>query len=230
MLSCKNNKMKESLSMLLGFALLLSFFAPYVSAASPDAVIPEGTRLNLQLNKNLSTRANSEGDSFTAVVTTPVYSGDRIIIPKGGVVNGSIARILRPGKFQKNAVMNLSFQSIDVPGRGQVPIVATLINVDPRATGSVGPEGTMGGDRSVSGNIARVLVPGLLGAGIGTLAGRSRGTAAIGAGIGATIGLGGILLTSGQDIECRRGAMLVIELNRPLTIPAEEDDTAIRNH
>jgi hypothetical protein len=226
MLSCKNVGMKEFISVPLGLALLLAFGTPLISAAPPDAVIPEGTQISLQLNTNLSTRANSEGDAFTAVVTKPVYVGDRIIIPKGGVVNGSIARLLRPSRFKGKAVMNLSFQSIDIPGRGQVALMATLISVDPKGIGDIHSEGGIEGRTSAGSDIGSVLVPGLIGAGIGTLAGNRRG-AVIGAGIGAGVGLAALFSSNGKDIEIRRGSMLVIELNRPLPIPAEEPDTAI---
>ena len=220
--------MKKSFGFPLGSALLLALFATSIFPAASDAVLPEGTQLTLQLNKNLSTRANREGDPFTAVVTVPVYLGDRMIIPKGSVVNGSISRILRPGRFKGKAVMNLLFQSIDIPGRGQIPIVATLIKMDPEGNGSIHSEGSVEGEGSQTTDIGRVLTPGLIGAGIGILAGGGKG-AAIGGGIGAAIGLTAVFTSRGKDLEVHRGSTLDIALDRPLMIPSEGDDSAFRN-
>src|SRR5436309_11469122 len=72
-------------------------------------IIPEGTHISLQLNDHLSTKLNNEGDTFTATVTVPVSQGDRIVIPKGSVVSGSVSRILRPGRFRGKAIMNVVF-------------------------------------------------------------------------------------------------------------------------
>jgi hypothetical protein len=217
--------MREFLSAALGFLLMLFNFMPSASLASVDAVIPAGKRLSLQLNKDLSTKVNSEGDLFTAVVTAPYLLGDWAVIPKGSVVNCSISRIIRPGGFTGRSMMNLLFQSIDIPGRGQFPISATLTSVVPQGNSGVHVEGGMEGRSPVSGDMAKILVPGMIGAVIGRSVGRGNG-AVIGAGVGTALGIMAVLVDSGKDIEVHRGSTLVIELNRPLTIPAEGEVAA----
>jgi type IV secretion system protein VirB10 len=169
------------------------------------------------LNDHLSTKTSSEGDAFTAVVMKPVFLGDRMVIPRGSSVEGSISRILRPGRFKGKAVLNLLFHSITVPGRGQVPIVATLIKVDAAGSEDVHPEGSIEGKSSKRGDAAKVITPGLVGAGIGTLAGGGKG-AGIGAGVGVAIGLASVFTSRGEDIEVPKGSTLDIALDRPLTL------------
>ena len=82
--------MKQCCSLSMSCALLLVFFLPQVSLAAGDAILPEGTRIRLQLNEGISTKANGEGDPFKAIVTEPVYTADRVVIPKGSYVTGSI--------------------------------------------------------------------------------------------------------------------------------------------
>jgi hypothetical protein len=229
MLTCDNHSMKQHFSHWRGFALLLILIVPLRSLAASDTILPEGTRISLQLNKHLSTKTNSEGDSFTAVVTTPVTLGDRIVIPKGSVVTGSISRLLRPGRFKGKAVMNLLFQSISLPGRNRdIPIVATLIRIDPEKNSGIRSEGSIEGESSTKSDIGKVLAPGLAGAGIGTLAGGGKG-AGIGAGVGAVIGLATVFSSQGKDLEVPRGSTLDIALDRPLAIPPEGEDAALRN-
>jgi hypothetical protein len=228
MIECTYNKMKRSFRLALIPILLLVLLAPSISQASPEATLAEGTRLTLQLNKTLSTRANRVGDSFTAVVTTAVNLGERMVIPKGTVVNCNISRIERPGRFQGKAQMNFLFQSVDIPGHRRIPIVATLVKVDPEGNIGVRSEGSIEGESSAAKTAGRILIPTLIGGGIGAVAGEGRG-AEIGAGVGAIIGLASVFSSGAKELEIRRGSTLDIELNRPLVIPAEDEDDAFRN-
>ncbi len=209
-------------------ALLLVNPALHPVCAASDIAVPEGTIIGLQLNNHLSTKTNSEGDSFTAVVTTPIFLDERIAIPKGSTVTGSISRILRPGRFKGKAVLNLLFQSIDIPGHGQLPIVATLVNIDSEGNESVHSEGGIEGEGSRKGDTAKVIVPGVAGAGVGTLAGGGKG-AGIGAGVGIAIGLASVFTSRGKDIELNKGATLEISLDRPLTLSSPGGNAANRN-
>jgi hypothetical protein len=220
--------MKELWNLALICVLMLALTSAQAFPAASDTILPEKTRITLQLNNQLSTRVNSEGDAFTAYVTAPILIGDRIVIPKGSVVTGSISRILRPGRFKGKAAMNLLFQSVTIPGHGQLPIVASLARMDSKGYGAIKSEGTVEGEDSEGNDIGRVLVPGIAGAGIGTLAGGAKG-AAIGSGVGAAIGLASVFATRGKEIEVRRGATLDILLDQPLTIPPEEGDAASEN-
>ena len=222
---CKNYKMKELRNPALVCVLMFALLVPQAFPAPADTILPQQTRITLQLNNDLSTKVNSEGDSFTAYVTTPVLIGDRIVIPKGSVVNGSISRILRPGRFKGKAVMNLLFHSVGIPGREQLPIVASLAGVNSQGHETIRSEGTVEGEGSEGNDIGRVVVPGVAGAGIGTLAGGAKG-AAIGSGVGAAIGLATVFATRGKEIEIRRGATLDILLDQPLTIPREDEDVS----
>lgn len=223
MMACKNSEMVNR-SVTMTCALLLFLVSlPRISPAA-DIIVPEGTRISLQLNDRISTAKNAEGDPFKAIVTEPVYVGDRIAIPKGSVVSGSISRIQRPGRFKGKAYVTLLPQSINIPGRGELPIVASLIPVD-RDGNRIDSEGTIQGKGSEGKDIATVLAPGVVGAGIGTLAGGGKG-AGIGAGIGIAAGLATVFSSRGKDIELKRGSSLEISLDRALSVPPEPEGAA----
>lgn len=222
---CKNGKMSRFVRTAMSAVLLLALLGQPTFAAT-DATLPEGTRISLQLNQHLSTKSNVEGDSFTALVIAPVYLGDRMVIPKGSYVYGSISRIIRPGRFRGKAGMYLLFQSISIPGRGQLSMIATPVRVDPEGASGIRSEGKIEGEGSEGSDVAKVLTPGLVGAGVGGLAGGGTG-AGIGAGVGVAIGLAAVFTSRGKDLEMRRGATLDISLDRPLTVPAEGE--AARN-
>jgi hypothetical protein len=83
------------------------------------------------------------------------------------------------------------------------------------------------GEGSEGSDIGRIVMPGIVGAGVGTLAGGGKG-AAIGGGIGAAIGLATVFATRGKEIEVPRGSSMDITLDKPLTIPPEEEGTAAK--
>ena len=220
-------KVAAGFGLMLALGISTACVTPASAQSSGEFTLPEGTRIVLQLNAHLSTRVNSEGDPFTANVIVPVYQGDHLIIPKGSVVTGSISRVQRPGRIKGKAVMNLLFQGIRVPGRGELPIVASLARVDQDGNGGVQSENTVKGEGSAGRDAARVLTPGLAGAGIGGLAGGGRG-AAIGAGVGAAVGLATVFTTRGKDLEMRKGSTMDIVLDRPLSLPLEVESRSTR--
>jgi hypothetical protein len=192
------------------------------TAAAGDLHLGEGTRLTLQLNDHLSTKLNAEGDSFTAEVIAPVVQGDRVVIPKGSIVRGTVSRVVRPGRFRGKAGLNVIFDSIRIPGRGEVPISAALASVDPDGNSGIGSEGTVEGLGSKGRDAGQIAKPGAVGAGIGALIGGGSG-AAVGGGVGAMVGLASVLTTRGKDIELRRGSALEIVLDRALVVAADLD-------
>ncbi len=196
---------------------------PIGAQTATEIVLPEGTRISLALNDDLSTKQNHQGDPFTATVTNPVYLRERVIIPKGSTVAGSVCRILRPGRFNGKAQMNLMFSSIRLADSSkELPITASLAP-PPDKEGNTKPqgEGTLTADGSKGKDVAKVAAPTISGAGLGGIVGGGKG-AAIGAGVGAAVGLASILAGRGKDLELRRGAAIDIQLDVPLTIPASE--------
>jgi hypothetical protein len=185
-----------------------------------EYVVPEGTRITLRLNDYLSTKLNSEGDIFTGEVVAPIYQGDKLLIPRGSTVTGSISRIVRPGRFKGKAVMNVIFHSIRIPGRGQTAVAASLAGVQSAGNQGVKAEGTIQGEGSKGRDAEKVAAPGLSGAGIGGIVGGGKG-AAMGGGIGAAVGLASVFATRGKDLEVRRGTTFDIVLDRPLVIAGE---------
>jgi hypothetical protein len=213
-------KMLQRCGLILAILSLAACPVAAEAQTAGEVTVAEGTRITLQLNEHLSTKLNSEGDTFTAMVSAPVLQGDRLVIPKGSIVSGSVSRVVRPGRFKGKAVMNLLFQSIRIPGRGQFPIVASLARVDPEGNSGVRSEGEIQGGGSAGTDVGRVMKPGLAGAGIGGLAGGGRGSA-IGAGVGTAIGLATVFATRGKDLEVRRGSTMDILLDRALSLPLE---------
>ncbi len=195
----------------LAMGLLLLPVAAAAQAGG-EITIPEGTRIICQLNDYLSTKVNNEGDSFTATVSEPVTIKDRIVIPKGSIVSGTVSRLLKPGRFKGKAAMNLLVSTLRIQGSPEMPIIASVTRVGDQAVegeGGVGPRGSKGKD------LAKIAAPTATGAGIGAIVAGGKG-AGIGAAIGAGIGI--FSAGGGSQIEIPRGTTMEIVLDRALTI------------
>ena len=208
----KNRKVSKFFILFIVPALIQIFsVAPDIFAE--DVRLPKGTQITLQLNDMLSTASNMEGDEFTASVSTPVYLGDQIVIPKGSVVTGSVSRILRPDRLKGKAVLDLMFQSIRVPGCKTADIAATLTRIDP-----AGNSGKQNGENFTEREKA---TGGTAKSGNPNIGVRGQSSGGKSAGIGASGGLPSVFNSQGDDLRIPRGTSMDITLDRPLTLIEE---------
>lgn len=110
--------MKKILS-LVAMAAFALFATPAVSGQSVTELIP-GTQVRLTLVNGLSTAVAHNGDPFTAVVSEPVFQGNRIILPAGTKIHGTVTHVDRPrmfSMFRGGAAMNINFTSIELESR-----------------------------------------------------------------------------------------------------------------
>jgi hypothetical protein len=191
---------------------LIQILGAAPNARAEDINLPKGTQITLQLSDTLSTAANMEGDEFTAAVSTPVYLGDRIVIPKGSVVTGSVSRILRPDRLKGKAVLDIMFQSIRVPGYKTANITATLTRID--SAGSSGKQNAENfTEREKPAGGAAKSEKKKIGIRQQTQDGKNTG-----AGVGASGGNPSVFNSQGNDVSIPRGASMYITLDRPLVL------------
>ena len=214
MKSCKNMEMKQTCMLIWSLVILQGIVWLPVCRAADRVIVPEGTQITLQLNKTLSTKENHEGDLFDTYVIESVYHNGQIVIPKGSTVSGSISRITRPGRFKGKAVMHLLFQSIQIPGHGEMSIHASLVRVDSDEDMDIHTESALEDKSSMQGDVGKMITPGLAGTGVGSLKENSKK-----AEIGGGIGLANIFWTRGKDLELYRGSTMDISLEQALKIP-----------
>lgn len=110
--------MKRVLTLAAAVALPLLLVTSVVYAQSAD-IIP-GTQVRVTLVNGLSTRVAHDGDPFTAVVAEPVFTGNRLLLPAGAKIHGTVRSVERPkwfSMFRGGAAMNVTFNSVEVESR-----------------------------------------------------------------------------------------------------------------
>src|SRR3990172_3628255 len=114
------------LALLVG-GLVLSFSiqclaqdAPEANAGAPTpsastVLVPEGEALVLELQDPLNTRTTRKGDIANLTVTTDVFAGGQIVIPRGSTVRATVIKAKRPGRIFGKATIRLQFDQLTLP-------------------------------------------------------------------------------------------------------------------
>ncbi len=187
---------------------------PFTVAAS--TVIP------VVLTSSISSKTAYVGEPVFTRSTYPIVVNNRIVIPVGTYVEGTITQVVRPGRIRGKAKLGLRFNSITLPSGVTKPFSGVLAGFAgngkegfKRQEGKIIGEGTKGKDAET------VLISGAEGAGIGSIAGIGSGHTGVGAAAGGAGGaLGGliwVLATRGKEIVLPRGTDVQLQLSRPLT-------------
>jgi len=130
-------------------------------AKSPPVTLPAGTRIALVLTHDIQSRSMHRGDDLYAQITSPVNSGNQMVIPPGTFVQGTVDKLQRRGG---RAELHLQSMSITFPD-GYVAPIAGPVTLE-------SDEGYAVKDPGPSRMIAFVTLP-AAGAGLGALIGHS---------------------------------------------------------
>jgi len=185
--------------------------------AGQKLTVPSGTRLAVVLENGISTRSAKAGDSLYFLTAFPVTQNNRIVIPVGSYLRGSLLESKRPGRVKGRGEFRLRLESLIFPNGYTVDLLAAPRSADSGGKETTDSEGKVTGSGGKGKDVGTVATTTATGAGIGAIAGGGKG-AGIGAGIGGLIGLGAVLFTRGPDAELPRGSTLDIEIERDLTL------------
>ena len=181
-------------------------------------LVPEGTRIQVRLESTLNSRTSRQGDRFTVRVVESVQVRGKEAIPVGTTVEGRVGEVRQAGRIKGRAEVNLSYERLIFPNGVSETIIASQAELDDTQEEDMDRrEGTVLGPSTRKRNAAEIGAGAAIGAGIGAIAGGRKG-AVIGAGAGGLIGLVDVLRRGGKEIEIPAGTLMVIRLDRPLTI------------
>jgi len=200
--------------------------APDENKSPANTIIAEGQSAKLSLQTRLHSKLNEVGDEVTAVLYEPVRAEDgRVAIPRGTEFIGRVTQVQAAKRPQKQASMTVVFDIMRMP-YGTEKVSVTVTSIDDYANDSKMKskegEGKVGGGRSGE----RTAKNAGIGGGLGSLGGLimgGGGIIGIAGGAGAGV-LGGVLMTKGNDIRLEPGTILRIKFERPVTLPAFENE------
>jgi hypothetical protein len=168
-------------------------------------LVSAGNEIAITVDQALSSKDNNSGDRFDASLAEPVVVGEKVAIPKGAKVTGTVTEAKSAGRFKGNAAIAVTLSTVMVNGT-KYEMKTTEVTETGKGRGKRTAEGAGGGA--------------VVGALIGALAGGGKG-AAIGAGAGAGAGTAGTALTGNRDVTIEPETRLRFKLLDPLEVRPE---------
>jgi hypothetical protein len=198
--------------------------------AQPKTYLVEtGTHVPLSLINSVSTKNAVPGDRVYLETVFPILVDNRIVIPPGSYVMGTITEIRRPGKVKGRGEFHLRFDSLTLPNGTTRDFRAHVTGLDGRANEELDhKEGTIRSEGNKAGDVRTIGETAATGASIGALAGSINHApgmgAAIGAGAGAAAALAGVMFTRGPEAVLAKGTTIEMILDRPVQFEDSELD------
>lgn len=178
--------------------------APDRTPAPATATVAAGTRISLALDEELSTNTSQKGDIFSTTVTRAVVEGNRVLIPEGAIVRGTVTAI-QEHDGDRPPLVKVDFTTIEVRGHS-VPLTATLTSATTETSKEMKDEGKKIGGGAAAG----AIVGGLIG-------GNVKG-AVIGAAVGAAAGTVVTMVTREDHAVLPAGTAMEIRVDESLTV------------
>ncbi|HEY2116636.1 MAG TPA: hypothetical protein VGJ51_16185 [Candidatus Angelobacter sp.] len=199
---------------------VLKTMAPQVATSTdPSTVtIPAGTRVLMVLKSPLHTTSGTAGSGLYLETLYPVVQGNGVVIPARTLVQGVVESDERPGHLKRTSEFRFRFTSLIFPNNLVVPITGALQSI-PGARNIR----TRADDRTLKpvDQTEKVVTPAAASAVGGAIIGSQRGFGIgllPGAGLGAALGLGAVLLKRGDEIYLPQGSRVEMVLQAPFNL------------
>jgi hypothetical protein len=182
-----------------------------VSDMPVSFTVPAGTKIDLTINDELSSRKNKPGDTFSAKVENDIRDpSGNAAIAAGATVNGTVVAVKPAPNRRTPGTLTLAVSTIEMDGK-TFPIRATIDSVK-----------TEYRKQPISGrDAAKVGVGAAAGAVIGQIISKNTKGTVIGAVVGGMAGAGVAAETKDMDIVVPDGAYLQISVTEPLTVAVD---------
>jgi hypothetical protein len=185
--------------------------SPAVVSAVPKAPvsvsIPAGTTLVIRIDQRISVKTSRAGDRFTGEIVNPVVTNDnRVLVPKGSIVNGVVDASHKRGHFKGRSLLELRLTSLTMNGT-KYPLSTHDLTQSKKGKGR--RSAALIGGGSGLGMLVGGVASGGVGLAVGGLVGGGAGTAVAG-------------LTGNRDIEIPAESIVRFKLAEDLVVqPAQ---------
>ena len=173
-----------------------------------DVTVPSDAVLGLQIERTVSSELARLEDKVDARVTRDVRVNDRIAIPAGSTVRGSVTEVDRGGKVRGRARLAIRFHTIVLADGTELSL-----KTDP-----IVREGESNGKESAA-KIGGATVGGAI---LGAILGGGKG-AAIGAGVGAGAGGAAVMTNDRNPATFLAGSTVTVRMQAPVTVTVTKE-------
>ena len=98
-------------------------------ASSIGTALPEGSIVNARLITPLSSATARQGQDVEAVLSQPLMDGERLILPQGSRLKGTVKQAQPARRMKKNGQLRIAFTELVPPDGIEQKVVSTLEGV-----------------------------------------------------------------------------------------------------
>jgi type IV secretion system protein VirB10 len=190
-------------------------------------MVPADTTIPLALMNTINSRTARPGQAIYCETIFPITVGNRIVIPRGSSVKGSVTQVVRPGRVRGKGQIGIRFETLILPNGTRRSLRATLSGF-----GGTGREGFQPKESQIEGasskgeKAGKVAETTITGAEIGTIVGAAERSPVKGLGIGSLAGAAGglvwVFASRGKEVVLPSGTNFELQLSAPLSFSREE--------
>jgi hypothetical protein len=172
-----------------------------------ELVVPADAVLGLQIERTITSETAGIEDRVEARVTRDVRVGDRVAIPAGALVQGSVSEVERGGKVREKARLGIRFHTVVLADGSRLSI----------RTDAVMREGSSPATESAA-KIGGAAVGGAI---LGAILGGGKG-AAVGGAVGAAGGTAATMAGDRNPAVLPAGTTVNVRVQQPVTVTVEK--------
>lgn len=90
---------------------------------------PSGSSVHVRLITALSSATAHQGDEVEAVLSQPLFDGDRLVLPQGSRLKGSVVQVRAARRLSRNGQLRMVFHQLLLPDGLEQKVEATLAGV-----------------------------------------------------------------------------------------------------
>jgi hypothetical protein len=174
-----------------------------------ELVVPADAVLGLQVERTVTSETARVEDRVEARVTRDVRVGDRVAIPAGSVVQGSVMEVERGGKIKERARLGIRFHTVVLADGSRLSI----------RTDSVVREGASPANESAA-KIGGAAVGGAI---LGAILGGGKG-AVIGGSVGAAGGTAAQMAGGRNPAVLPAGTTVSVRVQQPVSVTVDKEE------
>jgi hypothetical protein len=118
-------------------------------AASLSSAPPDGSFVRARLITPLSSATSQRGDEVEAMLSRPLFDGDRLILPQGAILQGSVVQVRPALHLSRNGELRFVFHDLVLPSGLDEKVSAVLAGVQAGKTDNLKLD-SEGGARATS--------------------------------------------------------------------------------
>lgn len=133
--------MKRLFKILFTIALMsgLSVTAAPLKADVSSEHIPAGTVIAVKTVNSVDTSKSEVYDDFNVTTVADIVAGDKMILPKGTIIRGSVRSVIPKKMLSKDASVYVKFDHLVSPMGNQIPVSLAIHSTD-----ILTPDGALG--------------------------------------------------------------------------------------